>query len=592
MHCIKEIQIKNFRSCYELELYLSDFTALVGYNNAGKSNILDSIKWLLKSSVLVEKDFFDPNHPIIVTGKITGITSEILDNLIARHRDRISPYCVDETIYIRRRQASPGGSVRDIILEVKNPVEENPGNQMRWDVNPNGIDAAIKAIFPDPIEIGAMENATEDIGKSKSGTTINKLINEIISPIEHEHGATIQEALEGIRRKLDAEGIERAQELNDFDANANEKLRDIFPGIQIRLHIPTPEIKDIFKSGTIKILESGVDVCRDIQSLGHGAQRSIQMALVRYLADIKSTNNANPARTLLLIDEPELYLHPQAIENVRLALKKLSTEGYQVLFSTHSPSMIDAADIGTTLVVRKNDDNQTFTRQRLRDAINKIVDDAQSQVQTLFELSNSSQILFSDKVLIAEGRTERRLLPEIYYQIRGSTLSADRTALVSPGGSGNSIKCLRILDGMGIPAKAVVDLDFAFKDAVRGNLLEQDDPDINACRDIFPRLAQENDIYLAEDGFPRKGGSIKPAHAYAILAREEEAIPYIENLHNKLLTSNIWLWRKGAIEQYLGIEGKNEKIWATYKKQLHENGFEETLVDYRGVIELFQWLNA
>lgn len=414
MHGLSSIKIKNYKSCYEINLVLSDFTPLVGYNNGGKSNVLESIKWLLKSSVLKNEDFYDIAQPVEVSGKIIGITEELLGNLIPKHRNRIEPYLINGCLHIRRKQPTPGGTAKNVSLEIRNPEIEDELAENAWDTNPTGIDSAIKAIFPEPIEIGAMENATEDVGKSKAGTTIGKLISEIMEPIEQQHGAAINEALEGIKRRFDVEGAERAQELNNFDQQANEKLKELFPGLQIRLHVPTPEIKELFKNGTIKIVEDGGDIYRDVQTLGHGAQRSIQMALVRYLADIKSQDNQNPTRTLLLIDEPELYLHPQAIEHVRLALKTLSHEGYQIIFATHSPLMISPKDIGSTLIVRKNENNQSYSRKRLSDAINEVIADAPSQTQTLFELSNSSQILFSNKVIIAEGRTEQRLLPEIY----------------------------------------------------------------------------------------------------------------------------------------------------------------------------------
>ena len=36
---VKNLKIKNFRSCIETNVYVNPYTALVGYNNAGKSNI-------------------------------------------------------------------------------------------------------------------------------------------------------------------------------------------------------------------------------------------------------------------------------------------------------------------------------------------------------------------------------------------------------------------------------------------------------------------------------------------------------------------------------------------------------------------------
>ncbi|MEA2083081.1 MAG: AAA family ATPase [Thermodesulfobacteriota bacterium] len=592
MHGLSELKIENYKSCREIDFILSDFTPLVGYNNGGKSNILESIKWLLKSSVLVKEDFFDPSQPIVVMGKIVGITDDILENLIEKHRNRIEPYLNNGCLYIRRKQPNPGGAAKNISLEIRNPAIEDEQADNAWEPNPTGIDQAIKAIFPEPIEIGAMENATEDVGKSKAGTTIGKLIAEIMAPIEQAHGVALNEALEGIKCRLEAEGPERAQELNDFDLHANNKLKDLFPGLQVRLHVPAPEIKELFKSGTIKIIEDGLDICRDVQALGHGAQRSIQMALVRYLADIKSEGNQNPTRTLLLIDEPELYLHPQAIEHVRLALKTLSQEGYQVIFTTHSPLMISTIDIGTTIIIRKNDNNESYSEKRLADAINEVIEDAPSQTQTLFELSNSSQILFSNNVVVAEGRTEQRLLPEIYHLIHDTTLSADKTALVSPGGAGNTSKCLNILSAMEIPAKAVVDLDYAFRGAVSSSLLDEDDEDIHACRALFTNLAQNHNFNLAEDGFPRKGGEKTPAEAFVILASEPAAEEHIANLHAKLLNHNIWLWKKGAIEEYLGIGGKNERAWAAFKVQLHQNGCEATLNDFEGTRELIEWIKG
>ena len=157
MHGLSKIKIQNYKSCRDIDLVLSDFTPLVGYNNGGKSNILEAIKWLLKSSVLAKEDFFDPSQPVIVSGEIIGITEEILNNIIEKHRKRIEPYLQNDCLRIRRKQPSPGGTAKNISLEIRNPEIEDEEDDKAWDVNPTGIDTAIKAIFPEPIEIGAME---------------------------------------------------------------------------------------------------------------------------------------------------------------------------------------------------------------------------------------------------------------------------------------------------------------------------------------------------------------------------------------------------------------------------------------------------
>ncbi|MCU8105983.1 ATP-binding protein [Shewanella sp. SM101] len=73
-HKISNVVIKNFKSVIDAEFKLSSFTPLVGYNNAGKSNCLSAIQWLLKKSSLPEKDFFDATQPIEVIATIEGVT--------------------------------------------------------------------------------------------------------------------------------------------------------------------------------------------------------------------------------------------------------------------------------------------------------------------------------------------------------------------------------------------------------------------------------------------------------------------------------------------------------------------------------------
>ena len=378
-HRLDNVSIRNYKSCDEANIPLSGFTPLVGYNNAGKSNILSAIRWLLRRTSLTASDFYNPEEPVIVEGVISGITDDLLGSLEEKHKNSIEPYLSDQTLKLRRIQNAPADSVKKIVLEVFDSSGDG-----EWKSNPAGIDNAISALFPEPITVGAMEDAEEDVTKAKTSTTIGKLIAEVLSPIEEQHGAAIHEALDGLRKKLGADGTERAPEITALDNAANEKLAEFFPGVKIRMHVPTPEIKEVLKGGTIRIYEGDDETGKEMTVLGHGAQRSIQMALIRHLADIKRVEDAAVSTTLLLIDEPELYLHPQGVEQVRVALKRLSNEGYQVVFSTHSPQMIVSDDIRSTLLIRKTTKNGTHARRRLEEAVSAVITDAPSQVEMLF----------------------------------------------------------------------------------------------------------------------------------------------------------------------------------------------------------------
>ena len=81
--------------------------------------------------------------------------------------------------------------------------------------------------------------------------------------------------------------------------------------------------------------------------------------------------------------------------------------------------MITEKDVANTILVRKSNELGTYKRNSLKLAIPQVEVDAQHQLTLMFSLSNSSNILFSEKVILAEGKTENKLLPYLMkkYQI-------------------------------------------------------------------------------------------------------------------------------------------------------------------------------
>lgn len=589
MHFLDEITINNYRSCKSFSTKLSPYTALVGYNNAGKSNVLLAIQWLLRKSSLTEADFFDENQPIEVIGKITGVTPDRLDKMDGKQRKSIEPYIFDNVLTIKRTQNIPNEKVSNINLSI---YDEEKGV---WVNNPNGIDNAIKILLPEPIKISAMDNAEEDATRAKSTTTIGKLLDKMLKSVAERYSEDFSQSLNGINKKISSNGSERLSDLSDLDNQINKNINDFFSGIQVKLHFEVPSISDIFKSGTIKVFESD-DIARNLSHYGHGSQRSIQMALIRSLAELNATENF--ATNLLLIDEPELYLHPTAIEQLRVALKYLSKNGYQVIFTTHSAQMINSEDIGNTLLIRKRE-KESVCLTSLSQAVSSVVSDTTSQRELLFSLTNSSKILFSEKVLLVEGTTEHRLLPFIFEKINGKTLAQEKIALVSVGGTGNIKKALTVLQEIGIPAKVIVDLDYAFKVAHKQGFIDENNADRLALIELLKIFGQNSEILVDNDNFPKKGEftnnkgekrSVQASDGYEFLAKQSQSILHIINIYNLLKKEQIWLWTKGTIEAHLGLAAKNEQAWASYKHKLYSKNTEAVISDFETVKQLIDWL--
>lgn len=495
-HKLSEVVIKNFRSCIDTRLLLSRYTPLIGYNNAGKSNALTAIQWLIRKSTFAEGDFFDPTAPIEVIGVIEGITPNLLDNMPANHRSAINNYITNEKLKIRRVQDNPESKASDIKISVWDKINQN------WVPNPNGIDNALKSLLPEPIRIGAMENAAEDAAKAKTTTTIGKLLSEFLEPVKQAHEAELEAHLSEVKRRISSDGDMRFGELSAIDNNVNQKVNELFPGMSLKLHFDAPSFDELIKSGSVKVYEKK-NQGREFSSYGHGAQRSIQMAMVQYLAEVKRGNTNQQSTTLLLVDEPELYLHPFAVEQIRKALIALSQSGYQVLLSTHSAQMVTPEEARHSLLIRKNQQQGTYARKRLADAIQAVVPDSVHQMEQLFSLSHSTQVLFSERVILTEGKTELRLLPFIFENLTGKTLGQEKQALVAQSGVSDTRKSLEILNAMDLPAKAIVDLDYAFTGAVRDGFLSATDTDILSLKSILQILEQNNQITLNLNGLPQ-----------------------------------------------------------------------------------------
>ncbi|MDC7242393.1 MAG: AAA family ATPase [Sphaerochaetaceae bacterium] len=582
MHKIDWIRIKNFRSCSDVKVSLEAFSPIVGYNNAGKSNILKAIKWLLRPTGLQEIDFNDKNEKITVTAKISGISIDLLDNIGETHKTNIEPFIIEECLYVRVEQRSPGGAKGLRKLYVSLGGESEDDEEWEWSPNPNGIQEALNNIFPEPIYVQSMDNATDDVSKFKTTSTIGKLLQILSKKIEEEQHELI-DAFETISKKLNFDGEQRLDHLSEFDEIASQRVQDFFPGLELTIHIPTPTLSKLFTDGTVKIKENGREAA-DVDSLGHGAQRSIQMALIRLLAEVQ-TDISEGQTTLLIIDEPELYLHPQAIELIRDALKTLSTLNYQIVFSTHSSLLVRQEDVPYTSIVRKNEN--TFVIERISEAICSVIEGNLNQARILFEIENMNQILFADRVLIAEGKTERAVLPFLFDSFNRS-LTNKKTALVISEGCSGIHKMGSILDKIGIPYKALVDLDHVFTTAVNANLIDEDDTDLVEAIRLLGESATRNGFDL-EGNLPKSTNGRKAYIAYELFADEDEAKIVITNLHTKMKEKNYWLWEKGAIEQHLSLESKRTGDWIAFNLNIESNNPQDVLEDFDSVNSMTEW---
>lgn len=233
MHRISELEIKNFRSCKNTKIKLEKFTPLVGYNNAGKSNILKCLDALVRGKGQTDSSFNDTKKPIEIIARLVGLSDKALSHLSEPQKVSLEPYIVDDSLDIRFFQEKPGTAKNAVVLGIRSPL--NPNGE--WS-NPNGLPQAVTTLFPEPTFINSMEDSAEDVSKFKVGNTIGKLISNLQKEILKTKGEEINTALSAIGKKLNLNGDERLQEFSEFDDSINGKIGDFFSWFKTKFRHP------------------------------------------------------------------------------------------------------------------------------------------------------------------------------------------------------------------------------------------------------------------------------------------------------------------------------------------------------------------
>jgi AAA15 family ATPase/GTPase len=107
---------------------------------------------------------------------------------------------------------------------------------------------------------------------------------------------------------------------------------------------------------------------------------------------------------VILIDEPQSFLHPGAVRKLIETLKE--NPMHQYIITTHSPTVITASDSKTITLVRQNEGESLLEQMNLNEA---------EQLRTyLAEIgARLSDVFGADKILWVEGKTEEICFPKI-----------------------------------------------------------------------------------------------------------------------------------------------------------------------------------
>ena len=229
------------------------------------------------------------------------------------------------------------------------------------------------------------------------------------------------------------------------------------------------------------------------------------------LGAVESCSSKGLGGQVLLIEEPELYLRPQAQRYLYRLLHDFSLAGNQVIYSTHSPAFLNVTRM----------DELVFVERRLRGTRalqpEPVSTDEDFRVMTEFDAARSELFLARAAVLV-EGLTEKLVLPFVFSAL-GHDVDREAISIVECGGKPNLPLFARICRATGIPFVVVHD-----SDRKTSGRLAQAEQALNA---LIADAAGEARVVVLDPDFEAvaelAGRRHKPEHAWREFAERPAA---------------------------------------------------------------------
>ena len=564
---IKDIKITNFRSLKEVSIELdNNCTVLVGKNNCGKSNIIQAIGLAFNYSTILKEDIFiSPQEPFDESKKITidvrilpidkeGVVQDSFEDVWARSfGDSRSIDNTTDKEYLGFRTVIAYDQDKEIYTNIKYKINN-------WkDEGDSKIGTIIKRNALENIEIilvDAQRDISLDIKDRKSiwGELTSKM------KVSDKVRGNIETQLNTLNKKIVHESdILKAisKELKSSTADKESKV-DISP--------ITRDIETLYRGMNIYYTSKDSSPT-SVENLGLGVRSWAVFSTVKaeIMAKIKKRSSEDIAyHPLILVEEPEAHVHPQA---QRQLFSDISALVGQKVITTHSPYILSQIELNKIKYVRKiGACSETFPL--LIAGLNN--DELRKIRRTV--MNTRGEILYSNAVILAEGETEEQAITVFLRKHFNKEPFELGINVIGVGGS-NYLPFMRMLnrmsirwyvfsDGESLPVKRL-------KDCVK-NTYNEKEVDLSEYPNIIVlEDGHSFETYIVANGYSKE--IIKAINRVEVEdGRDANYFEwYIKNNHGqkdkyistgkKCEICNQTL-RTGTLKDYTGNEGKKKAL--------------------------------
>ncbi|NQY00565.1 MAG: AAA family ATPase [Flavobacteriaceae bacterium] len=465
---LTELQIENFRIYGEGDKALNislktGVTAIVGENDAGKSSIIDAIRFALGTTDqdwyrLEESDFHkgESNREIRIVCKFETLSEKELRAYVEYLTYDVSGEDKPPILYVNWTAVDTG-----TVLKGKpfRRIEMRSGKKGNGPVFVQELRERLKTTYLRPLRDAELALSS---GRGSRLSQVLLQAKEIESSgVEYIPGSKIEPELLGVLGIGDFANdlLEKQQSISDTRNKIDSHLTHLsLHGDELKSSIKVNSSKDSNNRRLRQLLEkldlslSDVDANEYFGKLGLGSNNLLFIA-----CELLLMAQDDVGCKLLLIEEPEAHLHTQRQLNVMSYLQTQAIKlGVQIIITTHSPNLASTIKLDN-IVMLQGGGAFSLEKGKTKLAISDY------RFLARFLDVTKANLFFARGVMIVEGDAENVLLPTIAKLI-GHDFTSHGVSIVNVGGVGlrRYAKIFQRVDEdeqLNIPVACVTDMD-------------------------------------------------------------------------------------------------------------------------------------
>lgn len=505
---LKEIRLRNFKSYKSVDIFLPDSGVLIGANNVGKTTMLRALQIAFDRMIRVTNDdiYTDDGEnltkdkraiiDVLIEPKSQGGDApiEFNDEWFEHFGDLRSEDSETLNQFIALRTIIKYNTIKGEYDIDRKALIQWPESMYAEDYNEynrNRITGKLLEAIP-VFYMDAKRDISSEMNDKYSYW--GRLTKEI--DITDDNIKILEESLNNINEEI----INESPVLEHLSENLNKISQTVdTKDSQIIINPVSRKLRDLNRGMDITFKDQKSEGF-PISNHGMGTRSWITfLTLVAYIEwKIKKMKEDGMAyHPLILLEEPEAHLHPQAQRKIFSQIQKIDG---QKIISSHSPVIVAQANVKDIIHVSKTHgvsqvnylNCETLSKSEMR----KIQ-------QSIFK--SKGDILFADALILCEGETEEQALPIFFKEYFKNEYFEYGINIISVGGKGNYKPFLQVAKDFKINFYILSDGEVETIKKVNSDINVTFGIDTSECKNV-KFLPNESDFekYLLEAGYQKE----------------------------------------------------------------------------------------